>query len=46
MKKHQEVIAFHKLRDLFPDKTTISTAHLKVLKKEEENKVHLGPGVY
>jgi len=43
-KKNQEIIAFHKLRQLFPDKTSISTAQLNKIKQYENE--HLGPGVY
>ena len=42
--KNQEIIAFHKLRQLFPDKTSISTVQLNKIKPFEQE--HLGPGTY
>lgn len=42
--KNQEIVAFHKLRQLFPEKTSISTVQLNKLKTFE--KEHLGPGTY
>lgn len=43
-KETQEVVQFHKMRQLFPEKTSISTVQLNKIKRFEME--HVGPGTY
>jgi len=43
-KQMQEIMAFHKLRKIFPDKNSISTVQLNRIKAQGNE--NLGPGTY